>query len=109
MLFRLKSPLRYPNDRRKSASIVAQIIPDNVNKIASPFFGGGGLEMSLINKGYEIDGHVDFKNLYEFWLCLLKNPHQLYNYAQHFYPIDDEDVFYLIQKKVIVWKKNMCG
>lgn len=97
---RLKSPLRYPNDRRKAASIVDQFIPKDVNKIISPFFGGGGLEIALINRGYKIDGHVDFKNLHEFWRCLLDDPQQLYNFAHYFYPIEDKDIFYLLQEKI---------
>ena len=100
MPLRLKSPLRYQNDKRKAASIVNQLIPADVDKIISPFFRGGALEVALINRGYKIDGHIDFKNLHEFWRCLLDDPQQLYNFAHYFYPIKDKDIFYLLQQKI---------
>ena len=99
MLFGLKSPLRYPNDNSKIAHVVGKLIPHNVNIIASPFFGGGGLEMALINQGFKIDGHSNFKNLCEFWTCLTDDPELVHQVAKHFYPIE-EDILYLMQEKI---------
>lgn len=99
MLSGLKSPLRYPYDNSKIAHIITKLIPPNTNAITSPFFAGGGLELALINQGLKIYGHSSFKNLYEFWSCLIKNPEMVYQAAKHFYPIDEE-IFYLIQERI---------
>ena len=100
MFHRLKNPLRYPNDRSEAINIILKHIPHNVSRIVSPFFAGGALEILLLNKGYKISGFTDYNNLYEFWACLLDSPHHLSDVAQHFYPIEDEDIFYLMQERI---------
>ena len=100
MFHRLKNPLRYPGDKSKAISIILKHIPRDTMKIVSPFFAGGGLEVSLVNKGYKVLGYTGYKSLYEFWTCLLDNPHHMSEIGQHFYPIEDEDVFYLMQEKI---------
>jgi len=100
MFHRLKNPLRYPDDKSKAINIVLKHVPHNVRRIVSPFFAGGGLEISLVNEGYRVLGSTGYKNLYEFWTCLLDNPIRLSEVGQHFYPIEDENVFYLMQEKI---------
>jgi site-specific DNA-adenine methylase len=100
MFDRLKNPLRYPVNKSKATSIISKQIPRNVRRVVSPFFAGGDLEISLINEGYKIIGHTDYKNLYEFWRCLLDDSTRLSEIGQSLHPIEDKDVFYLMQHRI---------
>ena len=96
MFNRIITPLRFQNDASKITHIVAQIISGATRNITSPFFMGGGLEAGLLNYGYKIKGYTDYKDLFDFWNCLLKDPEAVFQAAKCLMPID-EDLFYLMQ------------
>jgi len=67
------SPLRYPGGKTRACKILDKIVIDNINikninKIISPFFGGGSFEFHMQNK-YNIDivANDKFHPLYCFW------------------------------------------
>ena len=78
-----KSPLRYPGGKSRAVSkIVDKYIIPNIpesNKICSPFFGGGSIEIDLAKRGFRVYGYDAFPPLVDFWQFLLKNPNKLAN------------------------------
>ncbi|HCC45051.1 MAG TPA: hypothetical protein DEQ32_11660 [Gammaproteobacteria bacterium] len=96
----LKSPLTYPNDRPNAVSLVATHIPDNVSDVVTPFLGGGSLEMGLSSKGYNITAFTEYRLLYDFWDCVIRNPEKLYHMASTFYPMKERRLFSTLQKKI---------
>ncbi len=95
-----KSPLTYPNDKPRVASLVASLIPNDVKKVTFPFLGGGSLELAMAHRGYGVSACTDFRLLYDFWDCLKRDPEKLYKMANRFYPIQDSKIFYMLQNKV---------
>ena len=95
-----KSPLTYPNDKPRVASLVASLIPNDVEKVTFPFLGGGSLELAMANRGYRVNAFTDFRLLYDFWNCVERDPERVYLMAKGFHPIQDSKIFYMLQKKV---------
>ena len=83
MVLKTRSPLRYPGGKSRAISqIVDKYIIPNIpksNKICSPFFGGGSIEIHLAKQGYRVYGYDAFPPLVDFWQVLLKNPNKLAN------------------------------
>ena len=78
-----RSPLRYPGGKSRAVSqIVDKYIIPNIpksNKVCSPFFGGGSIEIDLAKRGFRVYGYDAFSPLVDFWQVLLKNPDKLAN------------------------------
>ena len=76
------SPLRYPGGKSRAIELITEkfIIPNlsKGQKICSPFFGGGSIELNLANNGYKVTGYDDFEPLVDFWMVLKKNPKKLF-------------------------------
>lgn len=73
------SPLRYPGGKSRAVAVIAEkyIIPNlsTNQKICSPFFGGGSIELYLADvKKKEVIGYDGFGPLVDFWKVLKKNP-----------------------------------
>ena len=87
MLDRLKNPLRYPSDRSGALGAILRNLPRNTRKVVLPFYTGGGLEVSLANKGLRVSAYTDFQILDEFWHDLLRDPYRCSETGQPFHPI----------------------
>ena len=76
------SPLRYPGGKSRAVELITEkyIIPNlsKKQKICSPFFGGGSIELHLANNGNKVTGYDDFGPLVDFWKVLKKNPKKLF-------------------------------
>ena len=44
------SPLRYAGGKSLAVGFVTELLPDSVNKVISPFLGGGSVERALANE-----------------------------------------------------------
>ena len=95
-----KSPLTYPNDKPRAASLVASLIPNDTESLFFPFLGGGSLELAMAHRGYQVKASTDFRLLYDFWNCIMRDPERVYMMANGFHPIQDSKIFYMLQKKV---------
>ena len=75
------SLLRYPGGKSRAVELITtQYIIPNISKkqkICSPFFGGGSIELYLAKKGYKVSGYDNFGPLVDFWIVLIKNPKKL--------------------------------
>ena len=74
---RLTSPLQYVGGKARAAQMIFTRFPLFTGAIASPFLGGGGLELALAARGVRVrayDGHAPLVN---FWNAALTDPRQL--------------------------------
>ncbi|GAB6073627.1 DNA adenine methylase [Nautilia lithotrophica] len=68
------APIRYPGGKSLAVGYILELLPSNVEKVISPFIGGGSVEIA-ISKELEIPviGYDIFDILVNFWQVLL-NP-----------------------------------
>ena len=97
---RTKTPLTYPNDRPLSVSLLESTLPEGVNKIVTPFLGGGSVQIGLAEKNYDVTAYTEYRLLYDFWECIMRDPAKIYHMAKAFHPIEDNRTFTMLQKKV---------
>ena len=64
-----RSPLRYPGGKQRAAKRIADLFPSVISplRIASPFFGGGSVELELASRGHTIVGSDFFAPVAAFW------------------------------------------
>jgi len=95
---RVKSPLRYPGGKSRAVSQILALIPPDLDKLCSPFVGGGSVELGCAAKGIKVSSYDVFEPLVNFWQMLLKDPQQLVEMVQKHHPLIREK-FYALQKK----------
>ena len=97
----MKSPLRVPSREFKSLSLLNKLIP--INSVVHSFLMfDGELEISLSHGGRYVVGHTNKYVVYEFWRCVQEDADRVAALAEHFQPIESENVFYLLQEN---WPK----
>jgi DNA adenine methylase len=92
-----RSPLRYPGGKTRGVNFITQFFPKNLDKLLSPFFGGGSIELSVAAKGTFVYGYDIFPPLVEFWQCLLTQPNELADEVEKYFPLAKEK-FYQLQQ-----------
>ncbi len=81
------SPLRYAGGKSLAVGLIIELIPDNVKKLVSPFFGGGSVEIACASKlGMEVVGYDIFDVLVNYWNAQINDPVKLANYLKKFSP-----------------------
>ena len=92
----IRSPLRYPGGKSRAVQTVLGMLPSGVKTLASPFFGGGSVELAASTLGIRVHGYDAFEPLAIFWQEALRRPAALAKeVAQHF-PLAKAD-FYAMQ------------
>lgn len=99
----IKSPLRYPGGKSRAVKELLQYFPEGLDTVASPFLGGGSLELALASKGVEVYGYDVFEPLTDFWQILLKEPKHLAEMVRQYYPLTNSK-FYSLQKEFLKLK-----
>jgi DNA adenine methylase len=66
-----KSPLRYPGGKCRYVKHILPLIPENV-KVASPFMGGGSVELALMGREQPLIVNDGFAPVANFWQVLQK-------------------------------------
>lgn len=75
-----KSPLRYPGGKSLAVGIILEHFPTNIQRVISPFFGGGSVELACaLEIGLEVVGFDIFDILVNFWQFLIKDSQTLYS------------------------------
>ena len=99
-----ESPIRYAGGKSLAVGHVIELIPDNIKKIISPFFGGGSIEIAMSKYlDLEVEGYDIFDILCNYWKFQIEKPDQLYNELKKINPTKEE--FEGIRKKLNqVWK-----
>jgi DNA adenine methylase len=81
------STLRYAGGKSLAVGFILELLPDDVKKVASPFFGGGSIEISLARDlGLEVEGYDIFDLLVNFWQHQINEPEKLAGRLREFEP-----------------------
>jgi len=101
------SPIRYAGGKSLAVGHIINLVPDNVKKIVSPFFGGGSIEIALSQKlGLEVIGYDIFDILCNYWKFQIDKPEVLYQKLKEIKP--DKKSFEKIRLILNdVWKKKV--
>lgn len=83
--------LRYPGGKSKAIKILEKYLPNDIDLIISPFFGGGSFEIfCAIKKGITVKGFDLFEPLVNFWNCVLTDNLKLQVEIKLIHPINKE-------------------
>lgn len=101
------SPIRYAGGKSLAVGHVVELLPDNITKIVSPFFGGGSIEIALSKElGLEVIGYDIFNILCNYWKFQIENPKLLYEKLKELKP--NKTTFEKIRLILNdVWKKKV--
>lgn len=93
----MNSPLKSPITNNKSTSTIKKLIPPG-SIVHSFLYLDGNIEVALASSKRFVIGHTNKYVNYEFWKCLLDDPQRLSMIAEHFSPIESENIFDVLQK-----------
>lgn len=83
----VESPLRYAGGKSLAVGFVVEKLPDKINRIISPFIGGGAVEIALANElGLKVIGFDVFDILCNYWDVQLNDAEKLYEIMKKFEP-----------------------
>jgi DNA adenine methylase len=85
----MKTPIRYAGGKSKAIKIITPFI-SNVDKIVSPFLGGGSLEVHWASMGKQVIGYDLFDVLVNFWNVLLNNKDEMVEKLKEITPTSEE-------------------
>ena len=72
------SPLRYAGGKSRIVGRIIERIPDDIEGLTSPFFGGGSAEIAAAAElGVPVSGYDVFPVLTDYWRCQISRPAQL--------------------------------
>lgn len=97
-----RSPLRYPGGKQRAAKTIVDILDQRLpanSKVASPFFGGGSVELELASRGHRVTGSDFFAPVAAFWQQLKSDPQRLYDKCMEWCepPCIEKGSFYQLQ------------
>ena len=92
----LKSPLRYPGGKSRGAKEILTYFPPGLERVCSPFLGGGSIEIELATQGIQVFGYDIFEPVTDFWQVLLKDSEKLAKLVRKYYPLTSSK-FYSLQ------------
>lgn len=100
-----RSPLRYPGGKQRAAKAIADILDARISansSIASPFFGGGSVELELASRGHQITGSDFFSPVAAFWQELKSDAKRLHAKCMEWCepPCIDKSAFYQLQSDI---------
>ena len=82
-------PLRYAGGKSRAVGHIIEHIPDNVKVLASPFFGGGSIEIACAKElGIKVHGYDIFNILTNYWEVQIKSPKLLAKRIRKFKPTE---------------------
>lgn len=101
------SPIRYAGGKTLAVGHVIELLPNNVKRIISPFFGGGSIEIAMSKYlDLEVIGFDIFDILCNYWKFQIERPEILYKELKKLKPNKEE--FEKIRKILNkVWKKEV--
>ena len=101
------STIRYAGGKSLAVGHVLELLPNNIKKVASPFFGGGSIEIAMSQVlGLKVIGYDIFDILCNYWKFQIKKPDLLYKKLKLLKP--DFKTFEKIRKILNkVWKKQI--
>jgi DNA adenine methylase len=101
----MRNPIRYAGGKTKAIKLISPHI--KTDKLVSPFFGGGSLEISLARSGVKVQGYDIFDILVNFWDYQLNNPERIYEILKEIEPTKTE--YNRIKLLLKSWDKTQEG
>ena len=86
----MKSPLRYPGGKSRAVKIIKDFIPEGIDTLASPFFGGGSVELYFASQGVKVRGYDLLQPLCWFWTALMQDNKALAEMADSFRELHED-------------------
>jgi len=81
------SPIRYPGGKSLAVGYIVELLPINIKRVISPFFGGGSVEIAISKYlGLEVIGYDIFEILMNYWKVQIENPKLLYEKLKELKP-----------------------
>ena len=101
------SPIRYAGGKSLAVGHVIELLPDNIKRVVSPFFGGGSIEIAMSKElGLEVIGYDIFDILCNYWKFQIEKPKLLYEKLKELKP--NKKTFEKIRLILNdVWKKEI--
>ncbi len=101
------SPIRYAGGKSLAVGYVVELLPKNIKRVISPFFGGGSVEIAMSKYlDLEVIGFDIFDILCNYWKFQIENPKLFYEKLSKLKPTKDE--FERIRKILNrVWKTKI--
>lgn len=98
------SPIRYAGGKTLAVGHVIELLPTNIKRVISPFFGGGSIEIAMSKYlDLEVRGYEIFDILCNYWKFQIEQPQLLYEKLKELKPTKEE--FERIRKILTnVWK-----
>lgn len=79
--------LRYAGGKTLAVGLIVDLLPNNINRIVSPFFGGGSFEIACAKElGLQVIGFDIFDLLVNYWKYQFSNPEEMYQYLLKYKP-----------------------
>lgn len=103
----VESPIRYAGGKSLAVGHVIELLPNDVKRVISPFFGGGSIEIAMSKfLDLEVRGYEIFDILCNYWKFQIEKPNLLYEELKKLKPTKEE--FERIRKILNkVWKKKI--
>ena len=87
----INSTLRYAGGKSLAVGLVVELLPKDIKKLVSPFFGGGAVEIACAKElDIPVVGYDIFDILINFWDVQINNPKELYERLKKFKPTKEE-------------------
>lgn len=87
----VNSTLRYAGGKSLAVGLIVELLPNDIKKLVSPFFGGGAVEIACARElGLPVIGYDIFDILTNFWDVQINNPEELYKRLKKFKPTREE-------------------
>jgi DNA adenine methylase len=81
------TPLRYAGGKTLAVGLIVELLPNNLERIISPFFGGGSFEIACAKElGLEVKGFDIFDMLVNYWQQQFTNSEKMYKYLKSYQP-----------------------
>jgi DNA adenine methylase len=100
----MKTLLRYAGGKSKAYKHITKYLPFQVNRIISPFIGGGSLEVQWSSLGIDVIGYDIFWHLTNFWHQLLNNKEELIHELSLLEP--NKEYYKEIKELLLCWDKT---
>lgn len=85
------SPLRYAGGKSLAVGYIVDLLPDYLERVISPFFGGGSVEIAIAKElGVPVIGNDIFDILVNYWNYQINYPVELAERVSKFNPTKEE-------------------
>ena len=101
-----KAPLSYFGGKAPLWKFVKHLLPVDLDEIASPFIGGGGLELQIAASNIKVYASDRLEPLVNFWQHFLHDAGAVANRAHELFPIPTEELRSMYPKNDEDWSES---